>query len=289
MIGKVMWFPALRFPWRRSAAGDPRPFRHPGHPADGRGVLLLHGFTGTPFEMHLLGADLQRRGFPCEAPLLAGHNALIAELARSRWTDWAASAEAALLDLHGRLLEVSPEPRIAVVGLSMGGLLALELCRRHAALVRAVVVLAAPLWLKPSHMRGIRKLAASRLSRLSLPKLFGSDVSDRAMSACNPTSAAMPIAALGSLLDLMDHVGGGLQEVRQPALLAYARNDHTVPLACQDELRRRLGTPAADVHTLVLPRSYHLVTLDVDREVLFEAIAGHLRTYLSLPDPPSTD
>jgi carboxylesterase len=94
-----------------------------------RGVLLVHGFTGSPFEVRLLGEDLARRGFAVEGPLLAGHRATTREMRRAGWHDWLRTASEAFDRLRARV----GQRRIAVAGLSMGALLTLELARSRRA------------------------------------------------------------------------------------------------------------------------------------------------------------
>src|SRR5262249_38715484 len=111
-----------------------------------RGALVVHGFTGSPFEMRFLGEDLAGRGYAVEGVKLAGHGGSTSDLRRSTWHDWYASAEAAL----DRLRERVGGGRIAIAGLSMGGLLTLELARLHGDALAAICVMSAPLWL-PAH------------------------------------------------------------------------------------------------------------------------------------------
>src|SRR5262249_34090629 len=94
---------------------DPRPFSL-GPPQAPGGVLVVQGFTGTPFEMRFLGEALAARGLAVEGPALAGHGGTTRELQASRWPDWVHTAERAL----DRLLKRAR--KVAVVGLSMGGL-----------------------------------------------------------------------------------------------------------------------------------------------------------------------
>lgn len=256
------------------------PFFHEGRP-DGTGVLLIHGFTGSPFEMHLLGRFLHQHGLTCAAPLLPGHGRGVADLAPTRWADWLAGAEAALLDLHRRLSQHGP-PRLIVIGLSMGGLLTLELCRRHPDLIRAIVLLATPIHLHRVSTRLLRLAQPTRLARLAVPKLVGADVRDPAMRRDNPAARGMPILPLCSLLDLMDHLRPRLHEIRHPALIAHGIHDHSVPVSCLDVIAGGLSTPPADLQRLVLPRSYHLLPLDVEKDVLFSAILQHISRYLTL-------
>src|SRR4051812_35072556 len=104
----------------RPGTGDKSPLSIAG---DDRGVLCLHGITGTPFEVRPLGEALGRLGCSVEVPLLAGHGGTLRDLAVTGWPDWLRSAERAMDALSAR---VHGRP-IAVCGFSMGGLLALRL------------------------------------------------------------------------------------------------------------------------------------------------------------------
>ena len=118
------------------AAGDP--FDLVGD--DDLGVVCVHGFTGTPFEVRYLGEALARGGVTTRGIRLPGHGTTVADLDRTSWRDWAGAVDAAVDGLAARCRSV------AVVGQSLGGLLAL-----HAAATRTdlacVASLAAPLWL----------------------------------------------------------------------------------------------------------------------------------------------
>lgn len=257
-----------------SARDRAAPFQM-GPPEAAGGVLLVHGFTGTPFEMSLLGRALAQVGLAVEGPLLAGHGAEPEQLAATGWPDWLASVDEALTALRRRA------PRVAVCGLSLGGLLTLELARRRPDDLSAIAVLAAPLWLSPWAERGIRLMTRLRWLRLArIPKLSGSDIADTVMRRDNPSAAAMPMSSLLSLLDLMEHLRPHLEEVRAPALLAHSRRDHTAPFASMEAIARGLEAGGTPVKQLVLERSFHVITLDLEREVLFRAVTGHVLTYL---------
>ena len=262
----------------------------PGRAGEGRGVLLVHGFTGSPYELHLLAAHLHAIGYSCLVPRLAGHHQSLATLAATGWADWLGSAEAALHELHRQLAaRAETPPRIAVVGLSMGGLLTFDLARRYPAdaagqkqpEIVAISTLATPLFLHPRNERAIRKLARlPGLRSLSVPKLFGADLRERNRPQPPLKPLGMPIRCLDSLLDLMAHVRAGLPAVRQPALLCHGVLDHTAPYASLAAIAGEIGTPPAALQTLALPRSYHLLPLDVEREQVFSAVAAHLAKYL---------
>ena len=207
---------------------------------DERGVLCLHGMTGTPFEIRPLAEALGRAGCSVEGPLLAGHGGTLRDLAITQWPDWLASAERALDELFRRV----GERPIAIAGFSMGGLLALRLAHLHPQRVAALVIMAAPLRLRPLQTRGVRALGWLPLDYRSLPfacipKLKGSDISDPEMRDANPSLRAFPLSAVSSLFQLMDTVRADLPSVHAPTLVNHGRHDHTVPMEDSLELTGR--------------------------------------------------
>jgi len=260
--------------------GDPRELAQPfslGPERAERGVLAIHGFTGSPFEMRLCGEALAGRGFAVEGPKLAGHVGSTSDLAASRWPDWVASADEALEKLRGRA------KRIGVCGLSMGALVAIELARRHPREVEALALLAPALWLPRRAERFDAFMASSPFAGLALPKLAGSDIRDPEMRRRNGIAqgrAGMPLQALHSLVEFGQYLKPRLHEVRQPSLLMHGKNDHTIPIACMDYVAGALGTPRPWIYAVPLERSFHCITLDVEREQVFAAVGDHFETFL---------
>jgi carboxylesterase len=231
--------------------------------------------------MRYLGEALAARGYVAVGPALAGHaNGSPDELDATTWRDWYGSAERAFDALRARCR------RVVVAGLSMGGLLALHLARERGAQLEAVAALATPVWL-PRHVEaairavngGVRVLELARarggagaLRLPHVPKVAGqSDIRDAAMRAENPTMPGIPVRALASLLELMAVVRGELGGVRVPAFVAHARQDHTAPFACAAWIQAHL-TGAPEVRGMTLDRSYHVITIDEEREVLARAV-----------------
>jgi carboxylesterase len=248
--------------------GDKTPFFVRGGP---RGVLCVHGFTGTPFEVRPLAEALAGRGYTVAVPALAGHCGTMEDLVRTRWPDWLGSVEAALDRL---LAEVNGAP-VAVAGFSLGGLLSLRLARLRPANVAALAIMAAPLRLRGYQVRAVRALAAlPRLLRRGplavIPKFGGYDVLDGDMKRQNPGLDGMPIVGIASLIELGELVRRDLPDIRTPTLVAHGERDRTVPLGDSLELIGTIG--AETVERLFLERSGHLVAIDVERTTLIETI-----------------
>jgi carboxylesterase len=259
---------ALRVP----GSGDKSPIFCPG---GGPAVLCLHGFTGTPYEVAPLARGLASAGFAVSAPMLAGHGKDAATLAATHWQDWLASAEAAFAELRA----TAGHGPVAVAGSSTGALLALRLARLHPQAVSALVLMSTPLRLRDSqialarawsHLPGF--LRRGRLATRS--KRGGSDVTDDAVRAENPSLMEMPLAGIVEVIELAEVVRRDLTFIHRPTLVVHGERDHTVPLQTSFELA---GSIASDVvERLWLPRSGHLVAVDVERAQLCEAVVRFL-------------
>jgi carboxylesterase len=233
---------------------------------DAVGVVLVHGFTGSPYEVRYLGEQLHRAGFTVKAPLLPGHGTSVADLDTTTWQDWIEHVERSIDALRVRC------GRVAVVGQSLGGLIALYLASRRSD-IAAVASLAAPLWLDGIAGRVARWAAAGRMPVRAIPKFGGSDVRDARTKAENPCYDAIPMRALGQLAQFMHVVDAALPQVTQPVLVLHGRHDHTAPVACAP----RIAEATRAVRLRILPRSYHLIAVDVERDAVAAEVISFIR------------
>ncbi|HSN15740.1 MAG TPA: alpha/beta fold hydrolase [Anaeromyxobacteraceae bacterium] len=220
-------------------------------------VLLLHGLTGSTFEVQPVAERLARSGHRCLAPVMAGHGGSPARLQGIRFEDWIAQAERDLARLDGAR-------RVFVVGCSMGALAACALAHAHPDRVDALALLAPALELAPAGALGGFLGRLPFAGAIVIPKSAGSDVRDPEMRRLNPTMAGVPLGAIAELLRMQRHVAALLPDVETPALVVQGAQDHTVTMAGALRLARALGSGPARV--VVLPESYHLVGIDVERE-----------------------
>lgn len=238
------------------------------------GVVCVHGFTGTPYDMRYLGGELSRAGFPVHGLRLPGHGTRIEDLDATLWTDWAGAVEDAFDAMRASCTKV------AVVGLSLGGLLSLHLASRRPE-VAAVATLAAPLWLDGLSAHIAEWAANGALARFApflriLPKIGGSDIRDPKVKADSPGYPAIPVRALGELARFMRVVEPELTEIKQPVLVVHAQHDHTAPVACAHRIAERTHA----VRTRILSRGYHVVSNDVDRDIVAAEVIHFLRRHV---------
>ena len=248
------------------ASTETDPFYFRGGPV---GCLLIHGFTGTPQEMRFLGGRLAARGLTASGVQLAGHCTSIEDFEHCRWIAWYNSAREALVALRAN------SSATVVVGQSMGALLALKLAAEHpeeiagVALLSPAVALANPWlrWLRPAFPLVLPLLPARR-------RYVGkgeSDIADPQARAASPNYRRVPLRALHQLLELQHHVRRVLPQVRQPVLVIHSRQDHTCPVTNVAVLEHGLPQPP---RTVVLQDSYHVISVDVDRETVAAEVAA---------------
>ena len=236
----------------------------PGRPGDSRGVLCIHGFTSSPFEVGYLAQRLHQRGMTVVAPLLPGHGTTVDDLDHTTWQQWVAAVDSEYDKLRARCRHV------AVVGQSLGGLLTLDLAARRPE-VEVIASLAAPLTLEGISARVAKWTGPGGWLHgrfRTIPKIGGSDVLDAEAKRTNPAYGAVPLRALAELVSFMKHVDDELPKIKAPLLVVHAQNDHTAPVSSA----HRIAAIAHAARLRILSRSYHLIAIDVERDVVAEEV-----------------
>lgn len=236
------------------------PFLHRGGE---KGVLLVHGFTGSPAEMALLGTFLHEQGYTVLAPRLCGHGTTPQEMAATDWKKWYHSA----CDGYHLLKHLCSE--IHAVGLSMGALLAMRLAHEFEA-VRSVVSMSAPIYIANQNLKYLPAFEKSvgkfvRKSRRQLP-----GVPERYTVAYRQ----MPLTCIHGLIALISETMKLLPELCKPLLVVQSRADHTVIPDSAAYIYNSAGSREKSLFWL--EASGHLVTLDCEREKVFAKIAAFL-------------
>jgi carboxylesterase len=227
------------------------------------GVLLLHGFTGSPQGLRLWGEALHRGGLTVHCPLLPGHGTHWRDLAVTSYADWEEASLAGLSLLRERC------QRVVVCALSFGGALALHLAARRPGEVRGVVAVNPWLYLND------RRLVLLPLLKHVLPTTpgIGSDIADSPLKEL--AYERVPLKALAAARALQAIVKAELGQIAQPLLLYVSRQDHVVPPGNATFIAERAGS--TDVEVVRLERSYHVATLDCERELIFDGSLAFVR------------
>ncbi len=238
-----------------------QPYAHDGDNAVG--VLLCHGFTGTPQSMRPWGEHLAAENITVRCPLLPGHGTRWQDMNRTGWPDWYGALEPVLAELLDSCRSVF------VFGLSMGGTLSLRLAQRHGARIAGLVLV------NPS-VTTLRKDAKllPLLARI-VPAMPGiaSDINKPGVTEL--AYPRLPVRAAASLAQLWGLVRRDLDRIEQPLLLLRSAVDHVV-----EPVNARIildGVRSVDVREMVLPNSYHVATLDNDAKTIFDTSVEFVR------------
>ncbi|MEU0101669.1 alpha/beta fold hydrolase [Streptomyces sp. NPDC006267] len=229
------------------------PFRHEGGEV---GVLLCHGFTGSPQSLRPWADYLAERGLTVSLPLLPGHGTRWEDMAVTGWQDWYAEVDREL-----RVLKEQCE-RVFVFGLSMGGALSLRLAAKHGDAISGLVLV------NPANkVHGLSAYAlpvARHLVRTT--KGLADDI---ALPGAHEVGYdKVPLHAAHSVRTFFRLVDGELPQVTQPVVLLHSPQDHVVPPA--DSVRILSRISSGDVSEILLEQSYHVATLDHDAERIFD-------------------
>jgi len=225
------------------------PFSHDGGET---GVLLCHGFTGSPQSLRPWAQSLAAAGHTVRLPRLPGHGTTWQEMNRTRWQDWYAGVEATLVELRAACRTV------VVGGLSMGGALALRLAEQRGADVDGLLLVNPAV--KAEDPR-LRVLAVLRHVLPSLPGI-GSDI--KKPGSTELAYDRTPLQALYSMTRMWQGVVADLPRVGQPVLLFRSAHDHVVPASSSALVLARISS--ADVTEILCEDSFHVATLDNDAE-----------------------
>ncbi len=229
------------------------PFHHEGGPV---GVLLCHGFTGSPQSLRPWAHRLAEAGYSVSLPLLPGHGTTWQDMNRSRWPEWYATVDVALSQLRGRC------ETVVVAGLSMGGALALRLAEQRGADVAGLVLVNPAVRIEDPRLRVLPLL------RFLLPSLpaIGGDIKKPGVTEL--AYERTPLQALHSMVAMYADIAEALPSVRQPVLLFRSPEDHVVPGTSSQLILDTVSS--VDVTEVLCEDSYHVATLDNDAERIFE-------------------
>lgn len=223
------------------------------------GILLLHGYTGSPTAVRPMGEYLASKGMRVVAPLLPGHGTTTADLNTRTWREVAGYAAEELYTLQGQC------SRVFVGGLSMGGLLALHLGERCTG-IDGIIPMAAAVYAK-SPLRFLLpfiRRVVSTFPKSSDPRL---SVEDPSLAPLLWSYDREALHFASQVLDLMEDVRKNFYKVHQPLLIFQGAHDKTVPMKAAHAIAD--DSTSDDVELVVLPNSGHCLSVDQEADQVF--------------------
>lgn len=244
-------------------------------PGGKHSVLLIHGLTGSPFEMKYLAKKLNKAGFSVKGPCLEGHCTTLRDLSKTNWEDWYGSVRKSFVEMK------KSSDSVSVVGLCMGALLSLHLSHEFGSEVAAVSLISTTLfydgWSLPwykfllpiSYYPPLRFFYSyaetepygikNKLLRERIVRLMKND------SIAYPKT---PAASLYELFRLIREVKRELPAVTTPALILHSEEDDLTSTKNPDYVEEKIGSKV--VRKIILDDSYHMMTIDNQKDRVAE-------------------
>lgn len=220
------------------------------------GVLLVHGFTGSPASMRPWGEFLHSKGYTVRVPLLPGHGTVPEDLNRVKWQEWPAKVEFELSQLRKSC------DLIFLVGLSMGGGTVLNVAASTDSAV-AGIILVNPM----IHVKGVPVELAFFLSRFQKMRTsVGDDIKRPGITEWGYD--ALPTRGIHQLLKMLRITRKNLKNIQVPVQLFHSVDDHTLPVTNTEIILNEIGSKSKSRIELV--NSYHVATMDYDQELIFQ-------------------
>jgi carboxylesterase len=223
---------------------------------DTTGVLVVHGFTGTPQSVRYWAEGIAADGRTVILPRLPGHGTTVDDMQKTTAAEWVAEAEMALRGLQERC------DTIFVVGLSMGGTITFDLAERFGDRLAGIVTVNASMFSKDP-----RTKLVPILGKLPLKvKAIGDDIADKSQHEL--AYDRVPTKAAASMLSYQAGVMAKLGQVRVPVLMLASRQDHVVHPENSPYILEHIVS--SDKELVWLEKSYHVATLDFDKDLIVE-------------------
>lgn len=241
-----------------SIADHAHPFHAEGRPDESGkrvGVLLSHGFTGSPISMRAWGEFLAEHGYAVDVPRLPGHGTTWQEMNQTTYADWHAEVERSF----ERLKETCDQ--VVVGGLSMGGSQVLWLAAHHPKDISGVMLVNAAV---SSENKQLLAVPVLKWVIGGMPAI-GNDIKKPGVDEY--AYSKTPLKALHSMMKAWKQIRADLPKVVAPVIIWRSREDHVV-----DEQSTRniiAGVSSSDVTEVVLENSYHVATMDNDADLIF--------------------
>ena len=219
------------------------------------GIVLVHGFTGSPAAMRPWAEYLNARGYSVRVPRLPGHATKPADLNNVKWQEWPAKVAFEIAELQKHCSQ------IFVTGLSMGGGTTLNIAASHGEKLSGIILVNPMI-----HVRGVTPTLAYLISRvIKFGKSVGNDIKRKGVTEYSYDK--LPFRGIHQLLTMLKITRAALPNIKVPMQLFHSVDDHTLPVSNTEIIMREIGSTTNS--RIELLNSYHVATIDFDDELIF--------------------
>lgn len=226
------------------------------------GILMLHGFSGSPASLRPMGEWFAEQGPSVVGVRLPGHGTDLRDFASRRWPEWVAAVEEAFDELRVR------SSRVVVFAQSFGAALAVHLAAERPDDVDGLALLSPYLFDARLLVVPVARLVKRR------SKAVGDDIARPGVTEL--AYPEVPVPAIVTMAGFLKIARRDLARVTSPALVFAPGHDHTIPRSNPRKVLEALGSARKEL--VECPNSYHVISLDHDAPMVQTRILGFLRS-----------
>ncbi|MCK5690642.1 alpha/beta fold hydrolase [Myxococcota bacterium] len=231
------------------------------------GVLLLHGFTGSTRTVEGMIPHLEAAGIPFAMPVLRGHGTVYTDMEGVTSQDWYDDAETALLELSTKV------DKVIVVGLSMGGLVAINLGIRHSDKIAGLVTWAAALRFKDP-LAPVAPALSKYIKSWPSPTAFN----DKSLASTSSNYPKFMTSAFGSLLSFAQETEARLEQLEVPIAVLQSKKDQVVAPIAANIIYRDASSTHREIHWF--EKSGHEMGQDLEAKKVFETSMDFVNKFI---------
>jgi carboxylesterase len=220
------------------------------------GIVLVHGFTGSPASMRPWAHFLNDRGYTVRVPRLPGHGTKWQDLNEVKWQEW---PDRASIDVEELLQKCD---RVFVFALSMGGATSIQVAQRFGKRIAGLVFVNPMIIIKGPAIK-FAPLVAMLTPKM---KAVGGDIKRPGVSEWSYN--ALPTKGVLQLNKLLKDSRAKLPEIKVPFMIFHSKDDHVLPVYNTDIYMAEIGS--VQKQRIELTNSYHVATIDYDQDIIFE-------------------
>jgi carboxylesterase len=218
------------------------------------GCVILHGFTGSPYEVEPLADHLEQFGWKVSVPTLPGHGPNRDEMKKVTWKDWVQAAEK---EVSKMIQECSV---VYLIGFSMGGLIAAHLATKYP-ITKLVLLSACVYYVNPQQI--FHNMAEAIKSNFSSG---GKELLKKYMER----SLSTPIRAVIHFRRLVKVLKPDLSKISVPTLILQGECDDIVEPRSATYIYEQIKSPVKELY--FLPRSKHVICRDCEGEEVIQLV-----------------
>jgi len=220
------------------------------------GIVLVHGFTGSPAAMRPWAHFLNERGYTVRVPRLPGHGTKWQDLNEVSWQEWPDRAAKDVEELLGKC------ERVFIFALSMGGATSIQVAHRYGDKIAGLVFVNPMITIKGPAIH-FAPIVAKLTPKM---KAVGGDI--KKPGASEWSYDALPTKGVLQLNALLKDSRAKLPEIKAPFMIFHSKDDHVLPVYNTEIYMDEIGS--SQKQRIELINSYHVATVDYDQDFIFE-------------------